>query len=105
MLMLLTILLGSLPVLVLGCALFVRLAQAEGRPTAEERQTTRRALQRPRFFTAGATPPLRPARIPVEALLSQIDRHIRLEQAAAESFLECPTPEGLRSRTLSTLAN
>lgn len=46
----------------------------------------------------------RPA-IPVEALLLQIERHIRLEQAAAESFLEYPTAELLHSRTTSPLVH
>ena len=40
-------------------------------------------------------------RVPVEALLLQLERHIRLEQAAAESFLDCPTAQSLHSRTSS----
>lgn len=43
--------------------------------------------------------------IPVEALLLQIERHIRLEQAAAESFLEYPTAELLHSPTSSPLVH
>jgi hypothetical protein len=35
----------------------------------------------------------------------QIERHIRLEQAAAEAFLALPTAESLHSRTASPLSN
>lgn len=44
-------------------------------------------------------------RVPVEALLLQLERHIRLEQAAAQSFLECPTAQSLHSRTTSPLVH
>jgi hypothetical protein len=51
--------------------------------------------------------PVAPAhpRVPIEALLLQIEQHIRLEQAAAESFLDCPTAESLHSRTSSPLVH
>src|SRR5689334_11095944 len=59
-----------------------------------------------RFFAA--TPP-RPQptldRIPIEALLLQLENHVRLEQAAAESFLQRPTASLLHSRTISPLVN
>jgi len=56
----------------------------------------------PRFFSddASALP-----RIPIEALLLEIERHVRLEQAAAESFLHSPTVESLNSRTMSRLVH
>jgi hypothetical protein len=44
-------------------------------------------------------------RVPIEALLLQIERHIRLEQAAAESFLDYPTVESLHTRTMSPLVH
>jgi hypothetical protein len=44
-------------------------------------------------------------RIPIEALLLQIENHVRLEQAAAECFLESPNPTLLHSRTISQLVN
>jgi hypothetical protein len=44
-------------------------------------------------------------RVPVEALLLEIERHVRLEQAAAESFLQAPTVESLNSRTMSRLVH
>jgi hypothetical protein len=55
----------------------------------------------PRFFAGEALPP----RVPIEALLLQIERHVRLEQAAAESFLHAPTAETLHSRTMSPLVH
>jgi hypothetical protein len=55
-----------------------------------------------RFFSAEA--PALP-RVPIEALLLEIERHVRLEQAAAESFLQAPTVESLNSRTMSRLVH
>jgi hypothetical protein len=43
--------------------------------------------------------------IPIEVLLLQIERHVRLEQAAAESFLQVPTAASLHSRTASPLVH
>jgi hypothetical protein len=59
-----------------------------------------------RFFAdAVATmPPAAPA-VPLAALLLQIESHVRLEQAAAESFLEAPTAALLHSRTMSPFVN
>lgn len=60
-----------------------------------------------RFFVAGVTmPPSRPqVSVPVEALLLQLERHVRLEQAAAESFLAEPTSALLHSKTSSPFLN
>ncbi len=59
-----------------------------------------------RFFAGEIAPPLpvRP-RVPIEALLLQIENHVRLEQAAAESFLESPTSVLLHSKTASPFVN
>lgn len=43
--------------------------------------------------------------VPVEVLLLQLERHVRLEQAAAETFLSAPTFESLHSRTTSPLVH
>lgn len=58
----------------------------------------------PRFFAAGA-PRSVPnySSVPVSALLLEIENHVRLEQAAAESFLASPTIDLLHSRTISPL--
>jgi hypothetical protein len=67
-----------------------------------------RAARRPaaetRFFVEvpPATAPPRPL-VPVELLLLQIERHVRLEQAAGESFLQAPTAQSLHCRTSSPL--
>lgn len=58
------------------------------------------------FFAGEFVVPAPPAyRVPIEALLLQIDSHVRLEQAAAESFLEYPTTALLHSRTCSPLVH
>lgn len=41
--------------------------------------------------------------VPLEMLLLQIDQHVRLEQAAAESFHRYPTVESLHRHTTSPL--
>jgi hypothetical protein len=43
--------------------------------------------------------------VPIEVLLLQIDKHVRLEQAAAESFIDYPTVASLHSRTTSPLVH
>ena len=83
---------------------FVRDAapQKPARPRWAQRSTE------PSFF-GDAAPPAAPARIipkvPVEVFLAQIERHIRLEQAAAESFLSAPSLESLHGRTVSPLVH
>jgi len=59
-----------------------------------------------RFFVdAPALPLAARSRVPIEALLLQIENHVRLEHAAAECFLQSPTASQLHSRTISTLVN
>ena len=43
--------------------------------------------------------------VPIEVLLLQIERHVRLEHAAAEAFQQAPTPELLHTRTASPLVH
>jgi hypothetical protein len=59
-----------------------------------------------RFF--GDQPPLvrpSPPIVPIEVLLYQLEHHVRLEQAAAESFVHWPTSDSLHSRTTSPLVH
>ncbi len=57
-----------------------------------------------RFFARGAEIPLTlHAKVPLEVLMFQIENHVRLEHAAAESFIEFPSAEILHSRTVSQL--
>jgi hypothetical protein len=74
--------------------------------TAAKKEVVKPAVADARFF--GDTPGMPMAafnRIPIEALLLQIENHVRLEQAAAECFLESPNPALLHSRTISPLVN
>ena len=43
--------------------------------------------------------------VSVDVLLLQIERHVRMEQAAAESFMAMPTAEMLHMRTASPLVH
>jgi hypothetical protein len=73
------------------------------------------ALEPQRFFASAGADVADPARdapaaptadqVPIEALLLRIEQHIRLEQAAAESFLDTPSGQSLHSRTTSRLVN
>ena len=58
----------------------------------------------PRFFVDDRVPPARP-NLPIEVLRLQIERHVRLEQAAAEAFRDYPTTETLRTLTTSPLVH
>lgn len=64
------------------------------------------AAEPSQFFTVPATTSVpRQPRIPVEAVLLQLEKHVRLEQAAAESFLADPNSALLHSRTVSPFVN
>lgn len=59
-----------------------------------------------RFFVdrvAPLSPPI--PQIPIELMLQQIENHIRLEHAAAESFVALPTYDKLHSKTTSSFLN
>jgi hypothetical protein len=92
----------------LGVAVSAALfAAATREERAEPQKPTVRApvvsIARPQFFaegTASAAP-----RVPIEAILLEIERHVQLEQAAAESFLHAPTVERLHGRTMSRLVH
>jgi hypothetical protein len=105
MLMFLTILFMSVLALAVCAAAFSLAAGAQPQPQKQpERQP---AVEAPRFFAQAPLPPKAAAvpQVPIEVLLSDIERHVRLEQAAAEAFLEGPTRDALHSRTGSPLAN
>lgn len=58
------------------------------------------------FFREPLVIPMSPhARVPIELLMLEIENHVRLEHAAAESFLATPSSAMLHSRTMSTLVN
>jgi hypothetical protein len=90
-------------------------AATRGLPTREEAALTaavdeRLAAVPERFFVRDAAPLPAPAavlipKVPIEVFLAQIERHIRLEQAAAESCLSAPSPETQHGRTVSPLVH
>ncbi len=59
-----------------------------------------------RFFADRVAPPNRQgAHVPTAVLLAQIENHVRLEQAAAQSFLESPSHAQLHTKTTSVFVN
>ena len=60
-----------------------------------------------KFFGDRVPPPAAQPRthVPAAVLLAQIEHHVRLEQAAAQSFLEAPSHAQLHSKTTSALVN
>jgi len=69
-----------------------------------------KAVAPARFFSDRvAVPPPPPAvpswPVPIEVLLLQIENHVRMEQAAAESFIAFPTHALLHSKTTSPFVN
>jgi hypothetical protein len=72
--------------------------QAELRPV--------KAVAPGRFFDDKVVPPISPgSHVPTEVLLAQIENHVRLEQSAAQSFLESPSHAHLHTKTTSAFVN
>ncbi len=103
MVMFATILIMSLLAVAVCAVAFSAATRGEDQPEAQPER--RLVLDPPRFFAIPAAKPAEPRGIPVEMLLSQIERHVRLEQAAAEAYLDLPTRDSLHSRTESPLLN
>jgi|SRR5271157_1314067 len=70
------------------------------------KEMARAAASPARFFVE---PPVLPmaahSSVPIEALLLQIENHVRQEHAAAECFLASPSALLLHSRSVSTFVN
>lgn len=111
MLMFFMILLAAVPVLLVICALFAGSVLRESREEEESSHAGQGVAAEPVFtpspprFFAETNTRSTASRIPIEVLLSRIEHHVRLEQAAAESFVEAPTSESLHSRTASPFMN
>lgn len=92
---------------VLGLAVMCIAFGAATRPEETQPAAEREIMvvpANPRFFVDDLTVPAAArARMPIEALLLQIENHVRLEQAAAESYLSTPTPAMLHGSTVSAL--
>jgi hypothetical protein len=85
--------------LAVTCMAFGAATRGLDREPVKEKPALKPSIPAPRFF-------VNPARqVPIEALLLQIENHVRLEQAAAESFLQAPDSAHLHSRTTSALVN
>jgi hypothetical protein len=53
-----------------------------------------------------AIPPVVPgSQVPIEVLLLQLENHVRMEQAAAESFIAFPSQDRLHTKTTSPFVN
>jgi hypothetical protein len=88
------------------CALLFAAATRQPPPRVEARPADAMAKAAPRFFVdLDVDPATVRTQIPVEALLLQIERHVRLEQAAAEGFQFTPTAEALHMTTVSQLVH
>ena len=83
----------------------VLFAAAVRQPTPAGLQPDERLLKIPSQFFADDRQSGSPISVPIEVLLLQIERHVRLEQAAAEAFREFPTVEALHSPTTSPLVH
>lgn len=89
----------------LGVAVSALLFAAATRNADRTPVSDERLLKLPsHFFVNDQLPQSRPV-VPIEVLLLQIERHVRLEQAVAESFRDWPTAETLRTTTTSPLVH
>jgi hypothetical protein len=91
---------------VLVCALLFAAATRQEAPRPAVRPAEAAAAAAPRFFVdLDVDPATLRTQVPIEALLLKIERHVRLEQAAAEGFQFTPTPESLHMTTMSPLVH
>jgi hypothetical protein len=97
----------------LGVAVSATLFAAATRGVDEHRQeepSLTASAPAPGFFAderrpEAASPPHPRPRVPIDALLLQIERHVQVEQAAGESFLQRPTRQALHSPSASPLVH
>lgn len=95
----------------IACAAFGAAVRPEDAVPEVQPQPAQAAVAT-RFFVSEVTVnaatgrvPLPHVSVPIEALLLQLERHVRLETAAAESFLAEPTLAHLHSKTISPFLN
>jgi hypothetical protein len=87
-----------------SCLAFAAAARPTGEPEPAPAAKKVKDEAPARFFAPSIPPmPVGRPQVPIEALLLQIESHVRLEHAAAESFIEAPTASLLHSRTISPL--
>ncbi len=90
----------SLVSLAVTTVLFAALLSSDRPPEAP---TDERLARLPSHFFADDRTPNQRSAVPLDVLLLQIERHVRLEHAAAESFQHAPTIEALHTATTSPL--
>jgi hypothetical protein len=104
-----TMFLMALALSLFGLAVSTIAFGAATRPAARPEVPVRPALDLApeRFFgeSVGHRTSHRQPHVPLEVLLLQIEQHVRLEQAAAESFICLPSSEALNCRTQSPLTH
>ena len=105
MLMFLTILLASFAVMAVCGIMVAGLAPHDEKAPVLQAEKPLLVDEATNFFASGAETATPRPQIPLEVLLSHIERHVRLEQAAAQSFLSVPSADSLHSRTESPLVN
>jgi hypothetical protein len=89
-----------------GALVFGAGRRAESSVPAVQSEVPAKPVATARFFSDRVMPavPL-PPQAPIEVLLRQIENHVRLEAAAAQSFVEFPSPDLLHCKTTSSLVN
>jgi hypothetical protein len=80
-------------------------AVRHGEADAAKAAPVRPALRKETSFFIEDAPASVPGRIPTEVLVLQIERHVRLEQAAGEAFVHAPTVGALHRPTPTSLIN
>ena len=97
----------SLFALGVTCAAFQASTKPEEPETRKISPEPASVPARRHFFAENVTPNTRGngPLVPIEVLLAQIENHVRLEHAAAESFLEAPGTDLLHSKTISPFVN
>ena len=96
-------LLMGLAMTLLGLAVSGLLFAAATRERTQETATATEA--HPAAASAFFTERLDSPPVSVDVLLLQIESHVRMEQAAVESFLAMPSVESLHTKTLSPLVH
>jgi hypothetical protein len=97
-------LLAGLAMTLFGLAVSGLLFAAATRNTTDNPTDTVEARQ-PAASAFFADEKLESPPVSVELLLLQIESHVRMEQAAVESFLAMPSVETLHTKTLSPLVH
>ena len=99
------VLCGISVVLTAMTAILLSLLFRVGEVLEQETPRTAAGPDAPKFFARGlpASVPIGRTGVPLELLRVQIEQHVRMEQAAAQTFHQYPTVEALHRQTASPL--